>query len=319
MMKNSAQEKICNYLKNSKSLRFSLNLDSLSSSKKRHLKKLICPGIRGLKFLFLPIDHGLEHGPSDFLENPPSIDPEYELSLSMQCKLSGVVMHLGLAEKYWQRKQFKKRVNLVLKLNGKTFFGDDSEAFSPLLCSVEDGVKLGAEAVGYTFYVGSPKEADDFRQFKKVRREAEEFGIPLIVWSYPRGRIVESKIGKDSWATVSYAARVANEIGADLVKLNLPVNENENEKELNTSPFKNYLPYEKISFLDKLFWVREAAGAVGALVSGGKYKNEIELLENIRLSNRAGFDGIMFGRNLWQRPYDEAVSLIEKIKRVISD
>src|SRR5690606_15747990 len=100
-------------------------------------------------------------------------------------------------------------------------------ALSPLLARVEDAVRLGADAIGYTLYVGSPRQDEDLRQFEAVRSECERYGIPIIMWAYPRGEAVEKKGGRDSLYAVDYAARVAAEVGADMVKLNIPVFETE--------------------------------------------------------------------------------------------
>jgi hypothetical protein len=143
--------------------------------------------------MFLPIDQGLEHGPMDFFSNPDSKNPDYQLELALRGNYTGIVFQIGLAEKYMHR--FAGRVPLVLKLNGKTAIPSDDEAFSPLIGSVEDAVRLGADAVGYTLYVGSPAQAEDFLQFEKVREDAEAYGMPVIVWAYPRGSAVEAKGG----------------------------------------------------------------------------------------------------------------------------
>ncbi len=158
--------------------------------------------------LILPIDHGLEHGPRDFFANPESLDPAYQLKLVEKGGFSAIVFHVGLAAKYL--KEFAGNVPLILKLNGKTSIPSDAQAFSPQTASVEDAVRLGADAVGYTLYVGSPAQDKDFVQFAKIREDAERFGMPLIVWSYPRGEAVEAKGGRDSLYAVDYAARVAN-------------------------------------------------------------------------------------------------------------
>jgi class I fructose-bisphosphate aldolase len=109
----------------------------------------------------------------------------------------------------------------VLKLNGKTEIPPDKAPISPCVATVEDAVHLGADAVGYTLYVGSPLQAEDFAQFRTVREDAERYGMPIIAWSYPRGEAIEAKGGRDSLYAVDYAARVACELGADIVKLTL--------------------------------------------------------------------------------------------------
>ena len=129
----------------------------LSPGKRARLYRLLHqhgPG-HGLG-MFLPIDQGLEHGPRDFFDSPDSADPEFELRLAEEGNFSAIVFQIGLAEKYIGR--FAGRVPLVLKLNGKTEIPSDEEALSPLNASVEDAVRLGADAVGYTLYVGSPAQ-----------------------------------------------------------------------------------------------------------------------------------------------------------------
>src|SRR3954451_3969582 len=110
--------------------------------------------------LFLPYDQGLEHGPRDFFANPAAGDPSYIVKLAVEGGFNGIAIQIGLAEKfYWE---YAAEVPLVLKINGKTEVPADDEALSPLNATVEDAVRLGADAVGYTLYVGSPLQAQDF-------------------------------------------------------------------------------------------------------------------------------------------------------------
>ena len=112
-----------------------------------------------------------------------------------------VVVQIGLAEKfYWE---YAAEVPLVLKLNAKTDIPSDAAALSPLHASVADAVRLGANAVGYTLYVGTPAAEAYYTQYHTVGADAERYGMPLIVWAH-------------------YAARVASELGADVVKVNFP-------------------------------------------------------------------------------------------------
>jgi len=169
---------------------------------------------------FLPYDQGLEHGPRDFVANPASSDPRYIVKLAVEGGFNGIAIQIGLAEKfYWD---YAGEVPLVLKLNGKTEIPSDAHALSPVHASVAEAVRLGADAVGYTLYVGTPAQEQDFAQFRTVREEAQRLGMPLIVWAYPRGEAVDAKGGKDSFYAVDYAARTASELGADIVKVNFP-------------------------------------------------------------------------------------------------
>ena len=173
--------------------------------------------------MVLPLDQGLEHGPTDFFPNPPALDTSFQFQLAEAGRYSAIALGVGLAEKYMR--DHAGRVPLILKLNGKTNIPDDAEAVSPAFASVDDAVRLGADAVGYTVYVGSPRQDVELREFGKVRQECERFGMPLVVWAYPRGRDVEAKGGKGSLFAQDYAARVAEELGADVVKLHEPADE----------------------------------------------------------------------------------------------
>src|SRR5256712_5857495 len=103
-----------------------------------------------------------------------------------------------------------------MKLNGKTNIPDANEAVSPLAANVEDAVRLGADAVGYTLYVGSPRQDEDLVQLGGVRRDCDRFGMPLIIWAYPRGSAIDEKGGRDSFYAVDYGARMAMEMGAEV-------------------------------------------------------------------------------------------------------
>jgi class I fructose-bisphosphate aldolase len=262
--------------------------------------------------MFLPIDQGLEHGPRDFLDNPDALDPEFQLRLAEEANYSAIVFQIGLAEKYMGR--YAGRVPLVLKLNGKTEIPPDDEPLSPLNASVADGVRLGADAVGYTLYVGSPAQDRDFEQFARVRKEALELGMPVIVWAYPRGKAVQAKGGQlTSWA-IEYAARVAQELGADMVKVNLP--EPDPDKTRLTPP-----PYNSTVFQEEeaLRRVVAAAGRTPLLVSGGAREDEEDVVDKARIAMRAGATGIIFGRNIWQRPYPQALSLSGRIRELMRE
>lgn len=261
--------------------------------------------------LVLPIDQGLEHGPVDFFPNPASQDPDYQFRLAREGRFSAIALHIGLAEKYFH--EYAGEVPLILKLNGKTSIPPDTQAFSPLTGTVEDAVRLGADAVGYTVYVGSPAQDRDFEQFRTVRAEAERFGMPVIVWAYPRGESVAKRGGKESLYAVDYAARVALELGADIVKLNFPT-ASEKDKE---SP----APYNTLALSPEAAFhkVVVSAGRALVLVSGGEKVGDAEMLQKVRSSMDAGATGIIFGRNLWQRPYAEALGVTRELHAIFRE
>ena len=283
----------------------------LSVGKRTRLHRLLYQhGPGNGTMLLLPIDQGLEHGPVDFFVNPEAIDPDFQLKLAKEGEYSGIVFHIGLAEKYMR--DYVGEVPLVLKLNGKTSIPSDTRAFSPQTGSVEDAVRLGADAVGYTLYVGSPAQGEDFIQLMKIRQEADRFGMPLIVWSYPRGEAVEKKGGRDSLYAVDYAARVANELGADVVKLNLPEENPETQADC-PKPYNTL----HLSPEDAVRKVVQSAGKTMVLVSGGSRIGDEDLLEKVQICMEAGVTGLIFGRNMWQRPFREALRMTERIKEIM--
>src|SRR6266567_5111922 len=158
----------------------------LSTGKKTRLHRILHEhGLRNGTAVFLPYDHGLEHGPRDFFGHPGASDPRYIIRLAREGGFNGIALQIGLARKfYWE---YAGEVPLVLKLNGKTDIPSAVDPLSPVNATVEEAVRPGADAVGYTLYVGSPAQERDFAQYLRVREDAERFGMPLIVWSYLRG------------------------------------------------------------------------------------------------------------------------------------
>ena len=280
----------------------------LGGGKRARLYRILFQhGLRNGTALFLPYDQGVEHGPRDFFANRASTDPRYVIRLAVEGGFNGIAIHIGLAERfYWE---FAGEVPLILKLNGKTDIPPDDEAFSPLIATVEEAVALGADAVGYTAYVGSPAQADDLAQLSRIRADASRLGMPLIVWAYPRGSAIVAKGGTDSFYAVDYASRMASEVGADMVKVNFP------RAQKRTGVKAEY---------DKDFTDEEAIGNVVRsanrtllLVSGGEKLGDEAMLTKARLSMEAGATGLIFGRNVWQRPYLESLRFITALRDVL--
>ena len=285
----------------------------LSTGKRTRLHRLLYKfGPANGTLMFLPIDQGLEHGPRDFFVNPAAKDPAFQLRLAKEGNFTGIVFQIGIAEKYMNK--FAGEVPLVLKLNGKTEIPADKQPISPCIASVEDAVRLGADAVGYTLYVGSPAQTEDFLQFRKVREDADRYGMPIIVWAYPRGEAIDGKGGRDSLYAVDYAARVANELGADIVKINVP--KIDAAKDQNApAPYKTMQPSRE----EATRMVVESAGKALVLFSGGEMQGEGDVIDKARIAMDAGATGLIFGRNVWQRPFDEALKLSQEIHQMLKD
>src|SRR6266566_4575789 len=151
------------------------------------------------KGLLLAYDQGFEHGPStDF--NEKNIDPNYVLDIAVKGQFTGVVLHKGIAEKYYNSK-----IPLIIKLNGKTSL-PKGEPISSQVCSVEEAISLGAKGVGYTIYLGSANENIMLQEFGEIQEDAHEEGVPAIAWIYPRGEAVKNDTAPE---IVSYAVKAA--------------------------------------------------------------------------------------------------------------
>ena len=288
------------------------DLDLAAGKKARLYRLLYKYGPGNGRLMILPIDQGLEHGPRDFFINPESLNPEFQLRLALEGGFSAIAFQVGLAEKYLRA--FAGKVPLILKINGKTEIPPDDEAFSPCHATVEDAIRLGADAVGYTSYIGSPRQDDDFVQFGRVRREAERAGMPLILWAYPRGKHMEAKGGRDSLYAVDYAARVAQELGADVVKVNFPKVDEEKRPQYP----KEYRDL-KLSKREMLEKVVASAGRTLTLMSGGSKRSDEQLLDDVKVALEAGVTGFIFGRNMWQRRFGEALEVAGKITKMTQE
>jgi fructose-bisphosphate aldolase, class I len=282
----------------------------LPAGKRARLDRILFGhGLRNGTALLLPYDQGLEHGPRDFFDNPPASDPRYVVRLGVEAGFNAFVVQVGLAEKFFW--EYAGELPLVLKLNGKTEIPPDDEALSPLNATVEDAVRLGADAVGYTLYVGSPAQPADFEQLRQVRADAQRFGMPLVVWSYPRGAAVATKGGKDSFYAVDYAARTGSELGADVVKLNFP---KPDKRDGVPKPYdQDRSPAEAVAAV-----VRSANRSL-VIVAGGSRSGDEAMLAKARMSMDAGATGLIFGRNVWQRPHDESLRFVDSLRKILDE
>lgn len=231
--------------------------------------------------LLLAYDQGLEHGPIDF--NNKSIDPSYIIDLAQKANFDGIILQKGIAEKYWNN-----QLPLIIKLNGKTRLAQ-GEPLSIQVCSVKEAKELGAIAVGYTIYIGSEYEPAMLKEFGRIEQEAEELGLAVIAWMYPRGRAVKEP---NSSETIAYAARVGLELGADYVKINYP------------------------GSIKALHWAIQSAGKTGVLVAGGSKLAEAQFLRRAKDIKSAGAAGLAVGRNVWQAK--EPLKIAQALREIVS-
>lgn len=234
---------------------------------------------------FLAYDQGMEHGPEDF--NHKNVDPEYIMNIALEGGYTGIILQPGVAEKYWNGAY--RDVPLIVKLNGKSRI-PKIDPISRLTCSVERAIKLGASAVGYTIYDGSPNEPEMFREFGEVVEKAHDYGLPVIAWMYPRGRFVKNDEDND---ILAYSARIGLELGADMIKIKY------------NGDIENFK------------WMTRCAGRAGILVAGGNKTDPHHLLNDTYATMQAGAWGMAVGRNIWQS--DKPFSMSKALRSIVID
>lgn len=234
--------------------------------------------------LLLAYDQGFEHGPADF--DAKNVDPAYILDIARQSQVfTGIILQKGIAERYYPRGQgseVRGQDNippLIVKLNGKTAFHSGEEPFAPLFCTVDEAIQLGAAAVGYTVYVGSEYEPKMTRTLGDIVRDCNRRRIPTIAWMYLHGKHIGDPHDRQKLA---YAARLGLELGADAVKLQFTLGDNENQD------------------IKDLGWIVQNAGKSKVFISGGQKMSDEEALQLTKVV-KAAAAGLALGRNIWQR------------------
>lgn len=231
--------------------------------------------LRKNKSLLLAYDQGLEHGPRDL--NEKTVDPKYIFDIALEGLYDGIIVQNGIAEKYYNK--YYRDIPLIVKLNGKTSLTNIAP-ISRQLCSVDRAIKIGAVAVGYTIYTGSPNEPEIFKEFSKVVEDAHDYGIPVIAWMYPRG----PGIDENNTDILAYSARVGLELGADMLKMKY------------NNDFEGFK------------WVVKCAAGAKVLVAGGDKVDEQHFLQKSEEIMKTGVIGMAVGRNVWQHNYPLAVT-----------
>ncbi len=239
------------------------------------------------KSLILAYDHGLEHGPVDFEPNPATADPERVFELATHDAVTAVAVQKGIAEAYYP--DYDDDVNLLLKLNGTSnlWMGEPDSAVN---CSAAYAASIGADAVGFTVYGGSNHEVEMAEEFRAAHESAREHGMGVVMWSYPRGQGVKNDTSPD---TISYAARLGLELGADLVKVKYP------------------------GSAAAMGEAVRMAGPTEVVMSGGTMRDDRAFLRNVSEAIDAGARGLAVGRNVFQR--DDPERILDALETVVFD
>lgn len=272
-----------------------------------NLRRLLFAGALGGtgKLVILPVDQGFEHGPArSFAPNPAGYDPEYHVSLALEAGCNAYAAPLGFIEAVANK--YAGRIPFILKVNNSDTLGGPENPCSALTSSVRDALRLGCTAIGFTIYPGSTLRNEMYLQVRDLIREARDVGLPTVIWSYPRGSGL-SKNGETALDVVAYAAHVACQLGAHVVKVKPPTDYIELKEAA-----KYYENIPKSTLAERVQHVVQSAfqGKRIVIFSGGPAKDTAEVLEEIRQIAKGGGYGSIMGRNAFQRPKAEALRLL---------
>jgi class I fructose-bisphosphate aldolase len=261
--------------------------------------------------LILPVDQGNEHGPArSHAPNPPGYDPHYHYQLAVDAGMSAFAAPLGLLEA--GADTYAGAVPTILKLNSANslcrFKDDPTQA---LTGSVDDALRLGCSAIGFTIYPGSDAAYDMIEQARELALEAKSVGLAVVIWSYPRGGEL-SKEGQTAVDIVAYAAHLAAQLGAHIIKVKPPTEHLELEAAKKVYEAEG-IPISTLS--ERVRHVVQSAynGRRLVVFSGGAAKDTAGLLDQIRQIRDGGGTGSIVGRNSFQRPKADALEMLGAI------
>ncbi|TMC21630.1 MAG: class I fructose-bisphosphate aldolase [Chloroflexi bacterium] len=262
------------------------------------------------KLVILPVDQGFEHGPArSFAPNPAGYNPLYHFQLAVEAGCNAYAAPLGFLEAGVS--DFAGEIPLILKCNNHDVLNDERDPISAVTAGVEDALRLGCVAIGFTIYPGSSERTEMYEQLRDLTLEAKSAGLAVVVWSYPRGSSL-SKDGETSIDVVAYAAQIAAQLGADIIKVKLP-----SAKIELPEAQKVYQKYEiPISTLaDRVRHVTQAAfnGRRIVIFSGGAASTDENVFTEARAIRDGGGFGSIIGRNSFQRKKEDALKFLSSI------
>ncbi|MBL6850865.1 MAG: class I fructose-bisphosphate aldolase [Alphaproteobacteria bacterium] len=292
------------------------NYESDNPGVKANLSRILMSGRLGGtgKLIILPVDQGFEHGPArSFAKNEIAYDPHYHFKLAIDAGLSAFAAPLGMLEA--GADTFAGQIPLIMKMNSSNSLSREKNAPSQAITgSVREAIRLGCSAVGFTIYPGSDDALNMISEIQEIAVEAKESGLAVVVWSYPRGGDI-SKDGETAIDIVSYAAHMAALVGAHIIKVKPPTSHIELDEAKKVYEAQN-IPIGKLS--ERIRHVVQSCFQGRRLVvfSGGTSKDEESLLNEIKELYLGGASGSIIGRNSFQRKYDDALSLLNKITNI---
>jgi class I fructose-bisphosphate aldolase len=265
------------------------------------------------KFVILPVDQGFEHGPArSFAKNPAAYDPLYHYQLAIDAGCNAYAAPLGFLEA--GARPYAGRIPTILKLNNSDTLYSGENPNSAVTGSVQDALRLGCAAIGFTIYPGSAERNEMYMELRELSEEAKDAGLAVVVWSYPRGTGL-SKKGETAVDVVAYAAQIACQLGAHIVKVKPP------SEHIEQDAARKVYESEKIpvaTLAERVRHVVQSAfgGRRIVIFSGGEAKTTEDVLAEIRGLAAGGSFGSIMGRNSFQRPKADAVKLLHAVQDI---
>ena len=288
------------------------NYDSDTPKVRESLARILMHGKLGGtgKLVILPVDQGFEHGPArSFAINPPAYDPLYHYQLAIDAGLSAYAAPLGMIEA--GAAKFAGKIPTILKVNSSNSLARGGDAPSQAITgSVDEAVRLGCSAIGFTIYPGSDAAFAMIEQFQKLAAEAKAKGLAVVLWSYPRGGEL-SKEGETALDVTAYAAHIAALLGAHIIKVKPPTEHvwQSEAKKIYDDTVDTHNLTVRIEHIMRCAF----AGRRIVVFSGGAAKGRGDLLKEISQIVKGGANGSIIGRNTFQRPRDDALKLLDEI------
>ena len=268
------------------------------------------------KLVILPVDQGFEHGPArSFAPNAGGYDPDYHVQLAVDSGCNAYAAPLGFIEAVADR--YAGEIPLILKLNNSDTLSKGHAPCSAITSTVEDALRLGCTAVGYTIYPGSAARNEQYQDFREITLEAKRKGLAVVLWAYPRGDGI-SKDGETAIDIVAYAAHISAQLGAHIIKVKPPKNHVEQVEARKV--FEKYqIPTATLT--ERIRHVVQSAfnGKRVVIFSGGEAKGTDEVLAEVREIAAGGGFGAIMGRNAFQRSRPEALKLLSDVISIYRD
>ena len=289
------------------------NYESDNPGVKGNLARILMEGRLGGtgKLIILPVDQGFEHGPArSFAPNPAAYDPHYHYQLAIDAGMSAYAAPLGMLEA--GADTYAGAIPTILKANSaNSLIPDAAFKDQAVTASVDDALRLGCAAIGFTIYPGSTMGLEMFEEISEMRAEAAAVGIPTVIWSYPRGEALD-KNGETAADISAYAAQIAALLGAHIIKVKLPTDH------LSLKEAKAVYEAEKIDIADQTARVRDIMrsafnGRRIVVFSGGAKKGADSVYDDARAIRDGGGNGSIIGRNTFQRPRADALEMLGKL------